>query len=151
MLRQALSRYFSVPSGAFRSFRCLIYKVHAASAERCLVYQKQFSLSRTFFKFFQTFLFRHLHSPFSWTAQLEYHTTPHLVNTFFHFFRVFSQLVERPFHPVLLLFFLLQRQKIYMHLIVQSASHHAILYNNVRTQNPQPSGRKEFSYDSVPL
>ena len=33
-IRQALSRYISVSSGAFRSFRCLIYKVHAACAEQ---------------------------------------------------------------------------------------------------------------------
>ena len=35
--------------------RCLIYKVHIPQAEHSLLYQAQFVLSSTFFKFFQTF------------------------------------------------------------------------------------------------
>ena len=45
----------SVPSGAFFSLRCLIYKVHAASGGTLLLYMTSFRLSRTFFKVFWLF------------------------------------------------------------------------------------------------
>ena len=44
----------SVPSGAFFSLRCLIYKVHAASGGTLLLYITSSRLSRTFFRSFLT-------------------------------------------------------------------------------------------------
>ena len=42
----------SLPSGAFFSLRCLIYKVHAVLGGTLLLYQTSFRLSRTFFRKF---------------------------------------------------------------------------------------------------
>ena len=44
----------SLPSGAFFSLRCLIYKVHAVSGGTLSLYQASSRLSRTFFKSFLT-------------------------------------------------------------------------------------------------
>ena len=44
----------SLPSGAFFSLRCLIYKVHAVSGGTLLLYSASSRLSRTFFQKFST-------------------------------------------------------------------------------------------------
>ena len=95
VLRQALSRYFSVPSGAFRSFRCLIYKVHAASAD-LIEYIRIEPVCQALFQVFQTFSTLHLYLPFSLTADLDYHILVRLSRTIFVLFKHFSICFIRP-------------------------------------------------------
>ncbi|WP_298021456.1 hypothetical protein, partial [uncultured Dysosmobacter sp.] len=73
----------SVPSGAFFSLRCLIYKVHAASGGTLLLYRTSSRLSRTFFKSFLTFIGPHcIRNVF----KISYLSLP--VNHFFDFFKI---------------------------------------------------------------
>ena len=72
----------SAPSGAFFSLRCLIYKVHASSAERRLLYIASFRLSRTFFK-----VFWHPIRYASSATFLVYHVQEALSRTFFQKFQ----------------------------------------------------------------
>ena len=89
------------PSGAFRSLRCLIYKVHASSAEHCYSIKLHFVCQELFSSFFKKFFeFRSVRYSAlrcfslaevvtSATALLEYQTLPHLSTPFFTFFRFF--------------------------------------------------------------
>ena len=79
-----------IHSGASCLSRCLIYKVHTALCGGLLSYHIVFSLSRTFFKFFQTFFvlsFR-LHAPWRCLADSSIRL-PHSVSFVKHFFQVF--------------------------------------------------------------
>ena len=60
---------FKLPSGAFFSLRCLIYKVHAVPGGTLLLYKTSSRLSRTFFRRFLT------SDPISYDQQLFKFTT----------------------------------------------------------------------------
>ena len=84
------------PSGAFRSLRCLIYKVHIPHSRNRSIIAQRSSFVNCFFQLFSKFFFSSFHpSAPPQTALVEYHLLPELSTPFFNFFEKICWVVSR--------------------------------------------------------